>query len=42
MAELSTTDNKNNCTSDLVDWQAKNDQLEYSFSDLSKLSNSIF
>ncbi len=42
MAELGTTDNKNDCISDLVDWQVKNNQLEQPFSGPSKLSDSIF
>ena len=42
MAELGTTDNKNDCISDLVDWHAKNDQLEHPFSGPSKLLDSIF
>ena len=42
MAELGTTDIKNDRISDLVDWHAKNDQLEHPFSGPSKLSNSAF
>lgn len=42
MAELGTTDIKNDRISDLVDWHAKNDQLEHPFSGSSKLSNSTF
>ena len=41
-AELGNTDNKNDCRTNLVDWQAKNNQLEHSFSGPSKLSDSIF
>ena len=42
MAGLNTTKNKNNCISDLVDWQAKNDLLECLFFCLSKLLDFIF
>ncbi len=42
MAELGTTDNKNDHISDLVDRQAKNDQLEHPFSGPFKLSDSVF
>lgn len=42
MVELVTIDNKNDCISDLVNWQAKNDQLEYPVSNPSKLLDSIF
>ena len=42
MAKLGTTNNKNDCISDLVDRYTKNDQLKYPFSGLSKLANSIF
>ena len=42
MAELGTTNNKNDCISDLLDWYAKNDQLKYPFSGPSKLSDLIF
>ena len=42
MAELDTTDNKNDCISDLVDWQAKNNQLKHPFSGHFKLSDFVF
>lgn len=42
MAELGITDNTNDHISDLVDWQAKNNQLEYPFSSPSKFSDFIF
>ena len=42
MAELGTTDNKNDRISNLVDRQAKNNQLEHPFSGPSKLSDSVF
>ena len=42
MAELGTTDVKNDRMSNLVDRYAKNDQLEYPFSGSSKLSDSVF
>ena len=42
MAKLGTTDNKNDRISDLVDWNAKNDQLEHLFSGPSKLPDSVF
>lgn len=42
MSELGTTDNKNDCISDLVDWYAKNDQLKHPFSSRSRFSDSVF
>ena len=42
MAKLGTIDNKNDRISDLVDQQAKNDQLEHTFSGPSKFSDSVF
>ena len=42
MAELGTIDTRNDQISDLVDWYAKNDQLDNLFSGLSKLSDSVF
>lgn len=42
MAELGTTDTKNDRISDLVDRHAKNDQLDNPFSGPSKLSDSVF
>lgn len=41
-SRLSTINNKNNCISDLVDWHAKNNQLEHLFFVLSKFSDSVF
>ena len=42
MAELGTTDNKNDCISDLVNGRAKNDHLEHPFSGLFELLDSVF
>ena len=42
MAELGNIDKKNNCISHFVDRQARNDQLEYPFSSLSKLLDFVF
>lgn len=42
MAELGTTDTRNDQISDLVDRHAKNDQLGNPFSGPSKLSDSVF
>ena len=42
MVELNTTSNQNDCISDLIDRQAKNDQLEHPFSGPFKLLNSVF
>ena len=42
MAELGTTDTRNDQISDLVDQYAKNDQLDNPFSGPSKLSDSVF
>ncbi len=42
MVELDTTDTKNDWISDLVDPNAKNDQLDYPFFGPSKLSDSVF
>lgn len=42
MAELGIIDNKNDCISDLIDKQAKNDKFEHLFSGLFKFSDFVF
>ncbi len=42
MADLRTTDTKNDQITDSVDWHAKNDQLDNPSSGLCKLSESVF